>query len=826
MLPRCVPPQRPASREVRDGLRGARAGGPVEVALERRARTSRRPRRRAARRAARPRARSGSSISPTIWLATSGIRRSGSVDAEGGADRAEHDRRKPVADQPLRRAASRIAAHHAEQRQPHLRVVPHRQEDPQQPLARAVRRRRRSPAPSPRAGRPAARARRGTGRPWCRSSGAPAPGRRRPRAATARIVVPREAVGGERARGPRRGSRPGCRARPAADPAPGAADGCWRGHARLRTAKCSRANASDSAQVALALARGCSHLRVLISSTMSPVEAAGPRGGARNSAAPHRAAARHQVLVLGRAGAVGQVDVPQPVAEPLGHRDRVGVRDRGVREVDGGVGVVLLRRVPAGEVHLHAALRGGPPGVHVLDGEGDAGGLLEAPRCPRRTRGRTPSASGTAGARRPRRRRPSAAISADRSSLPHGSVPQTRWVNSRHGACTAQTGISWCSESCLTADDLLAERVDADHHLDGVVAQLRRRTRRRAPSTRGRPRRSRARSAVPSVAAGSRRSGRAARGSRPRAAPTGRSRARAGRRCPCTPRRPARRARSGGCGSARRRAGRRAPRRVIAISLGIHSASSASSSDARHQRARRRTARRRRSGPASGTSWRSRPPGPERPPRSSLPGVAGDLGADLLAQRRGRRPRRAVPSAKNSRASRAAPSGSDQATSGRLVGAAGDLQRAAADVEDRQPAGRPAEPAAYGEEGQPRLVLTGQHLDRRRRCARRRGRAPSSELTASRTAEVANAEHLLAALVLGDHERLGDEARPARRSPAWRHRAVVVEVLGQPQRLLVGVGRQRGGAAVCVHHQQVAGVGADVEDAQPHGATRYRPAAS
>ncbi len=43
------------------------------------------------------------------------------------------------------------------------------------------------------------------------------------------------------------------------------------------------------------------------------------------------------------------------------------------------------------------------------------------------------------------------AISADRWSLPHGSVPQTRCVNSRHGACTAQTGISWCSASCWTA---------------------------------------------------------------------------------------------------------------------------------------------------------------------------------------------------------------------------------------------------------------------------------------------------------------------------------------------------------------------------------------
>ena len=43
------------------------------------------------------------------------------------------------------------------------------------------------------------------------------------------------------------------------------------------------------------------------------------------------------------------------------------------------------------------------------------------------------------------------AISAERSSLPHGSVPQTRCVNSRHGEWIAQTGSSWWSDSCLTA---------------------------------------------------------------------------------------------------------------------------------------------------------------------------------------------------------------------------------------------------------------------------------------------------------------------------------------------------------------------------------------
>ena len=47
---------------------------------------------------------------------------------------------------------------------------------------------------------------------------------------------------------------------------------------------------------------------------------------------------------------------------------------------------------------------------------------------------------------------------------------------------------------------------------------------------------------------------------------------------------------------------------------------------------------------------------------------------------------------------------------GLLVDAVGDLQRAAADVQHQQLPGRPAEPAAGGEEGQPGLVLAGEHL--------------------------------------------------------------------------------------------------------------------
>ena len=92
----------------------------------------------------------------------------------------------------------------------------------------------------------------------------------------------------------------------------------------------------------------------------------------------------------------------------------------------------------------------------------------------------------------------------------------------------------------------------------------------------------------------------------------------------------------------------------------------------------------------------------------------------------------------------------------------------------------------------------------------------ASQLRASRTAEVANAEHVLRALVLGDDDGVGDELGQ-RLDPALGDLAVL-EVLGQPQRLLVGVRRQRGRAAVGVDHEEVPGVGADVEDAEAHGA--------
>ncbi len=203
-----------------------------------------------------------------------------------------------------------------------------------------------------------------------------------------------------------------------------------------------------------------------------------------------------------------------------------------------------------------------------------------------------------------------------------------------------------------------------------------------------------------------------------------------------------------------------------------------------------------------------------RPPAAQhRPGVAGDVGTDPAAQRRhlvlGRRVRGEPVAAEPARAQR-------QGTCkvGGLVRAGGDLQGAAADVEDRETTRRPAEPAAYRQEGQPRLVLARQYLDAHpgHRAHVLEHRVGVGRVAHRRRGE---AQHLLAALVLGDLQRVGDE-RGQRVDPWATHRTGGVQVLGQAQRRLVGVRRHRRGTAMRVDHQQVARVGTDVEHAQPH----------
>ena len=68
------------------------------------------------------------------------------------------------------------------------------------------------------------------------------------------------------------------------------------------------------------------------------------------------AAAGHQVLVAGRLPMPSAMCTwREPVAHRVGHRQRVGLRHRGVRQVEGEVAVVLVDRVPVRRVRRHLA---------------------------------------------------------------------------------------------------------------------------------------------------------------------------------------------------------------------------------------------------------------------------------------------------------------------------------------------------------------------------------------------------------------------------------------------------------------------------------------
>ena len=158
----------------------------------------------------------------------------------------------------------------------------------------------------------------------------------------------------------------------------------------------------------------------------------------------------------------------------LGHLDHVGARDRGVGEVDGGVGVVLLGRVPAGEVHPHPALGPAAAGdrqgymfstANAMPVDSSSAAMPSTKPaaysfCQRNGGCTTTTSAPTASA-----------ISADRCELaPRVGAPdplgeqQARRV---HGADRHLVVLG----QLLDRGGLLAERVDADHHLDGVVAR-------------------------------------------------------------------------------------------------------------------------------------------------------------------------------------------------------------------------------------------------------------------------------------------------------------------------------------------------------------------
>ena len=325
---------------------------------------------------------------------------------------------------------------------------------PRGTVAAAARRRRRRPRAKHRRaaaarGSTGTPARRGTGRPWCRSSGARAPGRRRRPRRRARIVVPPKPLSAKDSRAASRICAPGVRAARPATAAPGL-DRSPRPHGRRASRSCSRVNASASIRSSSRASR-LPALRVLISSTMCPandavgevleqlgdrLRARGPGSGARPW--PSRCRRSGGRAAAGRRAA--------RAISTGSERD-----DRRVGEVERGVGVVLLRRVPARHVDLHLALAEARQGYMFSTANAMPVRSSSSRDALDERRGRSRAATGTAGARRPRRRRPRAAISALRLELAPGLGAPDPLGDQQAGACTAQTGISWYSERCRTA---------------------------------------------------------------------------------------------------------------------------------------------------------------------------------------------------------------------------------------------------------------------------------------------------------------------------------------------------------------------------------------
>ena len=212
------------------------------------------------------------------------------------------------------------------------------------------------------------------------------------------------------------------------------------------------------------------------------------------------------------------------------------------------------------------------------------------------------------------------------------------------------------------------------------------------------------------------------------------------------------------------------------------------------------------------------------PKRLNSPDRTGDLGADMAAQgpdvlgvRRvaGQPARGEAARAERQRDGRV----------GLLVDAVRDLQGAAADVEDEQLAGRPAEPAAGGEEGEPGLLGAGEDLELDA------GLGLHAREDVVGVAGLAHGggrerQQVLDALVLGGLERLVDDADQLV-DPLGTDGPGVVEELGKAQLRLVRVRGQRARAGVRVHHQQMHRVRSHVEDTESHvrNATASRAAA-
>ncbi len=197
-------------------------------------------------------------------------------------------------------------------------------------------------------------------------------------------------------------------------------------------------------------------------------------------------------------------------------------------------------------------------------------------------------------------------------------------------------------------------------------------------------------------------------------------------------------------------------------------------------------------------------------------GLPGDLGSHVLAHpahllRRRRVGRDPVPGE--------AP-GADRQRGYRvrlLVDSRCHLERAAADVDHQQPPRGPAEPAPGGQEGKPRFLVAGHHVDLRTGLLA----DPGQDLLAvdglpdSRGRE---RDDVLYALVLRDTQRLLDLPAQAALTRLGQ-RAAFFQVSGEPEFGLMRESRHGPRPRVGVHHEQVHRVRPHVQHPKSHTLT-------
>src|SRR5699024_11001747 len=144
----------------------------------------------------------------------------------------------------------------------------------------------------------------------------------------------------------------------------------------------------------------------------------------------------------------------------------------------------------------------------------------------------------------------------------------------------------------------------------------------------------------------------------------------------------------------------------------------------------------------------------------------------------------------------------------------------AADVEQQDLAGGPAEPAPGGEEGHARLVLAGHDVESHPELGVD-GADEGHTGAGISNRRAGGGQALLGSLVLGDLDRLGDAVAQGLLA-VWIDRSVVREVLGETERLLVGGRRQRRCSDMSIDDEQVDAVGPDIKYSYAHSVSLSR----